>query len=56
MQEEEQIKQEFIAKNGCEVNELTPEELEAFKEKVKPLVEKYKAIYGPQACAAWGVK
>lgn len=56
VQEEEQIKQEFIAKNGCEVNELTPEELEAFKEKVKPLVEKYKAIYGPQACAAWGVK
>lgn len=54
--EEDQIKQEFIEKNGCQVDELTPEQIAKFKEVVKPLIEHYKQVYGPEACAAWNIK
>ena len=54
VKEEAQIKQEFI-NAGCEVNELTPEQIDEFKQIVKPLVDKYKKIYGAEACEAWGI-
>lgn len=54
--EESNIKQEFIEKNGCEVDELSESQIAEFKEVVKPLIEKYKAVYGEKACKAWGVQ
>ena len=38
-----------------EIVELTPEELEVFKEKVKPLREELKAKYGEEACKAFRI-
>ena len=52
--EEKTIRQQF-AKDGLEIIELTPEELEVFKEKVKPLRETLKKKYGEEACRAFQI-
>lgn len=52
--EEENIRLKF-AKDGLEIIELTPEELEVFKEKVKPLRETLKKKYGEEACRAFKI-
>lgn len=52
--EEKNIRIQFAA-GGLEIIDLTPEELEVFKERVKPLREKLKAKYGEEACAAFRI-
>ena len=52
--EEKKIRKQFEA-DGLEIVELTPEELEVFKEKVKPLREELKAKYGEEACKAFRI-
>ena len=51
---EKHIRTEF-EEEGLEVIDLTDEELEVFKEKVKPLREKLKAKYGEEACKAFRI-
>lgn len=52
--EEKKIRRKF-KENGLEITDLTPEELEAFKERVRPLREQLKAKYGAEACAAFQI-
>ena len=52
--EEIKIRKQF-AENGLEITELTPEQLEVFKEKVKPLREELKKKYGEEACKAFRI-
>lgn len=52
--EEKHIREKF-AEEGLQIIELTPEELEFFKEKVHPLREKLKAKYGEEACRAFRI-
>lgn len=52
--EEIKIRQQFEA-DGLEVIDIRPEELEVFKEKVRPLREKLKAKYGAEACKAFRI-
>ena len=52
--EENQIREQF-AEDGLQIIELTPEELELFKEKVRPLREKLKEKYGEEACRAFRI-
>lgn len=54
-QEEEMIK-EFSEKHGVTVTELTEEELQVFKTTLQPVIDKYKAQYGAEACAAFGIE
>ena len=49
---EKNIRTEF-EEDGLQVIDLTDEELEVFKEKIKPLREKLKAKYGEEACKAF---
>ena len=51
---EQNIRKEF-EEDGLEIIDLTDEELEVFKEKVKPLREKLKAKYGEEACKAFRI-
>ena len=51
---EKTIRYQF-ADEGLEIIELTPEELEVFKEKVRPLREHLKEKYGAEACKAFRV-
>ena len=50
--EEKKIREQF-AYDGLEIIDLTPEELEVFKEKVRPLREQLKQKYGAEACKAF---
>ena len=52
--EEKQIREQF-AEDGLQIIDLTPEELEKFKEKVRPLREKLKEKYGAEACRAFRI-
>ena len=52
--EEKNIRIQFAA-GGLEIIDLTPEELEVFKERVNPLREKLKEKYGEEACAAFRI-
>ena len=52
---EESLQKKFIA-SGVEITEPTPEELHAFQEKTRPLIEHFKEIYGPEACAAFHIQ
>ncbi len=53
-QEEKKIRVQFAA-DGLEIIDLTPEELEVFKAKVRPLREKLKEKYGEEACRAFRI-
>ena len=53
-QEEADIVQKF-RDGGMIVTELTPEELEVFKEAVQPVREKFMAKYGEEACTAFRI-
>ena len=44
-----------FAEDGLEIIDLTPDELEAFKEKVRPLREQLKEKYGEEACRAFRI-
>ena len=52
--EEKKIRKQFEAE-GLEVIDLTPQELEVFKEQVRPLREKLKEKYGVEACKAFRI-
>ena len=39
-----------------EVTELTPDQVQVFKDLLAPVIEKYKAKYGAEACAAFGIQ
>ncbi len=52
--EELKIRQQFEL-DGLEIIDLTPEELEVFKEKIRPLREQLKAKYGEEACRAFHI-
>ena len=52
---EQDIKKKLI-KNGVIIKELSPEELEPFKQKAQPLINKLKEKYGEEACLAFGIK
>ena len=49
------IKESFINDYGCEVYELSPEEVEVFKEAVASVTAEYAKQYGEDACAAFGI-
>ena len=51
---EKNIRWQFLEK-GLKIIELTPQELEVFKEKVKPLKEDLKKKYGEEACKAFRI-
>ena len=53
-QEEAEIVQKF-RDGGMIVTELTPEELEVFKEAVQPVREKFMTKYGEEACTAFQI-
>ena len=52
--EENKIREQFV-EEGLEVIDLTPEELSTFKERVQPLREKLKKLYGAEACKAFRI-
>lgn len=52
--EEERIRMRF-AEEGLKIIDLTPEELQLFKERVRPLREKLKEKYGAEACRAFRI-
>ena len=54
-QEEQDIMKEFEEKNGVTVSVLTEEEIDAFRELTKPVIEAHRAEYG-DAYAAFGIK
>ena len=47
--------EKFIKENGCEVYELSDEEIEVFKAAVADVTKEYAAQYGADACAAFGI-
>ena len=46
---------ELFDDHGVEITELSPEEIEPFKQKVRPLIEQLKLQYGEEACRAFGI-
>mgnify|MGYP002250854496 CR=1 FL=1 len=56
IEEEATLEEKFTAENGCEIYELTEEDIADFKAAVLPLEEKYKELYGSNACAAFGAE
>ncbi len=50
--EEIKIREQF-ERDGLEIIDLTPEELETFKRQIQPLREKLKEKYGEEACRAF---
>lgn len=57
MVEEEDIRLiEKFRDKGVKVTELSPEELDAFKEVVAHLIEKYSNKYGAEAAKAFGIR
>lgn len=51
---ESDLQKKFIA-SGVEVTQLTPEELEAFREATRSLVDQLKERYGKEACEAFQI-
>ena len=56
IEEEATLEEKFTAENGCEIYELTEEDIADFKAAVLPLEEKYTELYGSNACAAFGAE
>ena len=50
------LKDKFINENGCEIYELTEDDVAKFKAVVQPLIDQYKEVYGADACTAFGVQ
>lgn len=53
-QDEARIKEDF-RNAGVEITELTEEQLEPFREKTRPLVQRLKEAYGEEACTAFQI-
>lgn len=54
--DQEAQKKALVKKAGCEVIELKPAELDAFKKMLPTYYKTMKAEYGKEACTAFGVK
>lgn len=54
--DEEALEKKFVEENGCEIYTLEDADVEEFKAVVKPVIDKYKGIYGQEACEAFGVE
>lgn len=55
VKEEQSIREKFVAA-GCEIIDITPENLAKFKEAVRiPVTQKYGEKYGKDACAAFNI-
>lgn len=52
---DEDIKKDWIENKGVQVYTPTEEEMQAFKDAVKSVQDKFKAQYGEEACIAWGL-
>ena len=52
----EAAKRKIVMDFGCEIVDLTPEQLQAFKDLLKDYYKEVKDTYGEEACAAFGVK
>ena len=52
--EEKKLRGQF-AEDGLQIIDLTPEELELFRARVRPLREQLKAKYGEEACRAFRI-
>ncbi|MCC8194227.1 MAG: TRAP transporter substrate-binding protein DctP, partial [Deltaproteobacteria bacterium] len=52
----EQAKRKLVTDYGCKVTDLTPDELQAFKNMLGEYYESVKKTYGEEACAAFGIK
>lgn len=55
VENEDVVRKEFEAA-GISVYELTPDDVAAFVKVAQPVIDKYKAEYGEEACTAFGVK
>ncbi|NYB74942.1 DctP family TRAP transporter solute-binding subunit [Sedimentibacter hydroxybenzoicus DSM 7310] len=53
--QEKELIQKFID-NGVEVTILNEEEINAFKEIVQPVIDKFEAKFGEEACTAFGIQ
>lgn len=56
IKEEDELMKKFTEVNHCEIYVMTPEDKAAFKAVAQPVIDKFKEIYGPEACEAFGVK
>lgn len=55
VEDEKQIKQDFIDNYGVTITELTEEEHQAFVDAAQPAREYFIEKFGEEACAAWGL-
>lgn len=55
LETEEKVIRTQFAEDGLKIIDLTPEELNLFKERVRPLREELKAQYGEEACRAFRI-
>ena len=55
LEKQENIIRLQFAENGLQIIDLTPDELEVFKEKIRPLREDLKEKYGAEACKAFQI-
>ncbi|MBR1858198.1 MAG: hypothetical protein IJ797_01710, partial [Selenomonadaceae bacterium] len=53
-QKEQDIKLDFI-KSSVAITELSPEELNKFKEQSRPMIDQLKMQYDDEACRAFGI-
>jgi C4-dicarboxylate transporter DctM subunit len=53
--EEDSVRKEFAAQ-GIELYEFTPDDTKTFKAVAQPVIDKFKAEYGAEACKAFGVE
>jgi len=54
--DEDKLMQQFRNEYGVEITELSKDQKQAFKDVLKPVIEKYKVKYGPEACTAFNVE
>lgn len=54
--DEDALKEKFAEESGCEIYTFSEEDMAAFREVVKPLMDEYKEIYGEEACVSFGVE
>ena len=55
LEDAEKVIRVQFAEEGLQIIDLTPDELEVFKEKVRPLREQLKEKYGEEACRAFRI-
>lgn len=55
-EKEASIKKDFVEKYGITITELTPEQVQAFKEAVKPVQDYFIEKFGKEAGTAWGLE